>query len=259
MEPLGHPVGEAASDVVGVDAVVEEVFDLFSDVSDDAAGGSFGAAVEPFADEGLGGGGWGVRRCCARRRSLRFSFLYQKTPGTFYTYTYTYTGPFREPFAEPFREGFREPFQRGLLGFVDLLFCGFGVQGFAVTPSVAGVGVGNGLVERVGRPFLAGLPEPCQEPFGKGVRTGFGNPFDEGAGALSALGRQFVDGEPRQLITEHSAQGGGHGGLDVAERGLEYVRLFPQSVVADESAHEDFFGVLVYDHVPVRVEAFQGG
>src|SRR5690606_8759204 len=98
-----------------------------------------------------------------------------------------------------------------------------------------------------------------REPFGKGSWKGFGNPFDEGAGALSALGRQFVDGEPRQLVAEYSAQGGGHGGLDVAERGLEYVRLFPQSVVADESAHENFFGVLVYDHVPVRVEAFQGG
>src|SRR5690606_41797999 len=42
------------------------------------------------------------RSCCARRRSLRFSFLYQKTPGTFYTYTYTYTGPFREPFGKGF-------------------------------------------------------------------------------------------------------------------------------------------------------------
>src|SRR5690606_41947161 len=125
----GHPVGEAASDVVGVDAVVEEVFDFFSDVSDDAAGGSFGAAVEPLADEGLGGDGWGVRRCCARRRSLRFSFLYQKTSFTFYTYTYTYTGPFRAPFAEPFRQPFRERSPRGLLAVADLLFSGFGVQG----------------------------------------------------------------------------------------------------------------------------------
>src|SRR5690606_16401540 len=99
------------------------------------------------------------------------------------------------------------------------------------------------------------VPGTLRKGFGKGSS----NPFDEGAGALSALGRQFVDGEPRQLVAEHSAQGGGHGGLDVAERGLEYVRLFPQSVVADESAHEDLFGVLVYDHVPVRVEAFQGG
>src|SRR5690606_14925832 len=137
---------------------------------------------------------------------------------TFYTYTYTYTGPFREPFAEPFREGFREPFQCGLLGFVDLLFCGFGVQGLAVTSFGVGVGVGNGLVERVGRPFLEGFREGFREPFGKGSWKGFGNPFDEGAGALSALGRQFVDGEPRQLVAEYSAQGGGHGGLDVAER-----------------------------------------
>src|SRR5690606_40155427 len=110
------------------------------------AGGSFGAAVEPFADEGLGGGGWGVRRCCARRRSLRFSFLYQKTPGTFYTYTYTYTGPFREPFPEPFREPFREPFQRGPLGFVDPRRGGLGVERLAVTPCVVGVGVATGVV-----------------------------------------------------------------------------------------------------------------
>src|SRR5690606_20473179 len=197
----------------------EEGLDFFSDVSDDAAGGSFGAAVEPFADEGLGGGGWGVRRCCARRRSLRFSFLYQKTPGTFYTYTYTYTGPFREPFREPFpepfREPFREPFQRGLLGFVDLLSCGFGVHGLAVTPSVVGSRVGHGRAERVGDPFLEAFREGFREPFGKGFGKGSSNPFDEGAGALSALGRQFVDGEPRQLVAEYSAQGGGHGGLDV--------------------------------------------
>src|SRR5690606_10056008 len=146
-----------------------------------------------------------------------------------------YTGPFREPFPEPFREPFREPFPRGRLGFVDLLFCGFGGQGLAVTPFGVGVGVGHGLVERAGDPFLEGFREGFREPFGKGFGKGSSNPFDEGAGALSALGRQFVDGEPRQLVAEHSAQGGGHGGLDVAERGLEYVRLFPQSVVADES------------------------
>ncbi|ALA06445.1 hypothetical protein P1312_088 [Thermobifida phage P1312] len=145
------------------------------------------------------------------------------------------------------------------MGFADLLFCGFGGQGFAVTPSVVGVGVGNGLVKRVGRPFLEGFLEGFQKPFGKGFGKGSSNPFDESAGALSALSRQLVDGEPRQLITEHSAQGGRHGGLDVAERRLEYVRLLPQPVVADESTHENFFGVLVYDHVPVRVEAFQGG
>src|SRR5690606_35659722 len=101
--------------------------------------------------------------------------------------------------------------------------------------------------------------KPFQEPFGKGFGKGSSNPFDEGAGALSALGRQFVDGEPRQLVAEYSAQGGGHGGLDVAERGLEYVRLLPQPDVADESAHENLFTVLVYDHVPVRAQAFKGG
>ena len=153
-------MGEAASDVVGVDAVVEEGLDFLSDVSDDAAGGSFGAAVEPFADEVWAVTG-GVCGAAARRRDLRFSFLYQKRSFTFYLHLHT---PLRNL---PNPSG---TLPSGLLGFVDLLFCGFGVQGLAVTLWLGWVR--NGLVERVGRPFLEGFLEGSGT-LREGFREGF--------------------------------------------------------------------------------------